>query len=202
MFEPLERTLQLIGDDVITACLAGRDSAREGLSEYKKSSIGRFRSLRRGTVYGILHDFYFDGVSRALEGNSRTQVIRNKAGDHVIIDDQMVVMFKKHSSDHRVSSYPTKNAKRYHSGAVTLNGLQLTTFTAGYVYDDDLNEVGAAVISHRLGLSKTPHWCVEIERPTASQHGAGYVFNAVLEPDIPLIQVEPKEQETEGTGDL
>ena len=194
-----EEVLRALGDDVIEACLAGRDNASKRLKEFKSSMPAAYRQLK-ASLAGNLHDWYFAGVSDALEGNKRVEVLSNKAGDHIVVDDEYIVMFKKHDSDRQIKSYPTRAARRFHSGQVMLSGIRMVTLTAGYLFDSDLNEVGAAVISQQRGLRRNPTWCVEIERDAAATQG--FRLTAVVEPTLPLIEVTPKRTPAEGTRDL
>jgi hypothetical protein len=196
-----EEVVSHLGGDVVAAILGGRESASIALKEFKQWSPKRFRALGASSLHGLIHDWYFDSVRDALDGSDRARVVSgNLTGDCIVVDDEFVVMFKKHDSDHRIRSYATKAARAYHSGLTTLAGMRLTTLTAGYLFDDSLNEVGTSVISFRRGLRRKPDWCFQIESDAASP--AGYTLNPVIEPPLPLIEVEPLRRPAEGTRNL
>lgn len=189
-----------LGDDVVAAILEGRRVATEGLQQFKVSNPKLFRALSPASLHGNIHDWFFDGVRDAVAESGRAKTLStNATGDCLVVDDKFVIMFKKHDSQHRVKSYSTRAARRFHSGLVTFSEMRMTSLTAGYLFDDDLNEIGTAVISYRHGLRRKPLWCYKIESDAAS--AAGYALNPVVEPPVPLIEIEPLRRAAEGTKD-
>ena len=187
--------IEELGDGVLRALVGGRDEAATGLQDLKRTMTKQFVTLAARTRFSFLHDVYFTAAAKRLEDDSRVQVLRNRAGDHFIVDDKYAVMVKHHDDERRVRSYSTRAARQYHSGLAMIDGLELITLTAGYLYDEDLNEVGAAVISHGRGLDRTPEWCYEI---TPEAGSAGIALNPLTTPPLPLIDVEPSERRAEG----
>ncbi len=190
-----------LGDDIVGVIFQGRDASAAALKQFKLSNPKLFRALSPASLHGAIHDWFFDAVRDAVAGSERAKAVStNATGDCLVVDGKFVIMFKKHDSDHRVKSYSTKAARRFHSGLITFSELRMTTLTAGYLFDEGLNEVGTAVISYRHGLRRKPLWCYQIESDAAS--AAGFALNPVIEPPIPLIEVEPLRRRAEGTRDL
>lgn len=186
-----------LGSDVLDALVAGRAHAMSMLSELKRLVPAHVRTMRDGSLAAIVHDFYFDGIQAAVADVPYATAERSKTlGDYLLVSESYVIRVKKHDRLGRVQAYETQAAKEFHSGSMRLDGLELVSLTAGYMFDDDLRELGSAVLSYRTGIRSVPEWCYELEEATGS---SGVSFRPIITPPTPLIETYPVRRETTGT---
>lgn len=186
-----------LGQVVLAGIVQGRTHADQMLVELKMLAPRHVRAMQDVALASTLHDFYFDGVTLALGEDPRVQIVRSKSsGDHIVVDDEYVIRFKKHDAYGRVQSLGTKAARDFHSGSVVLEGCELVSLTAGYIFDEDLREMGPAVLSYRTAIRSVPEWCYEISE--ASSGVTGITFNPIVSPQLPIIETTPVRREAEG----
>jgi hypothetical protein len=190
---------EALGSEVLVALVAGRSHASSMLGELKRLLPAHVRTLRDGSLAAIVHDYYFDGISEAIAKVPHAVAERRKTlGDYLVVKDIFVIRVKKHDHLGRVQAYETQAAKDFHSGSVRLDGLDLVALTAGYLFDDDLRELGSAVLSYRTGVRSVPEWCYELDEEAVS---SGIGFKPIVIPPAPLIETYPVRREATGTSE-
>ena len=127
-------------------------------------------------------------------------VIRdNDPTREVWYQNQYQIRIKRHSSEDKISTYPTATALEFWSnGQPTIPGLESHTLALGYRWDPELRDIGEAILSYRTGI-EDPVWAAVLKG--TQENLSGFIVERMSPelPDIDLSSVIFEEEQEESS---
>lgn len=159
-----------IGDKPIQAFATCVAAARSDLTVYRETfPTWVVESSERGLANWI-NDRMWAHLIRLVDGEDGVALIEKGVTREVVIGINYRFRLKRHDAVGMVASYDTPTFIEWCSqddGGGVLPGMEETRLIAGYVWDRNLREIGAPVISMRDGKEEIL-WIEELEEPVAS----------------------------------
>lgn len=158
------RVLDELGEKVIEALVGAIDAAREDLRGYRETLPEiALQSSARGMANWI-HDRIWYHACRLLDSVEDVACYERGPFREVIVKDRYRIRLKRHRLPAAVSTFLTQGALDFMEqpdGQRVLDGMEQLRLIFGYVWDEDSDEMGAAVLSMRHGI-KNVLWVHEM----------------------------------------
>lgn len=160
-----------------------------------RADLGEYRSLRPDWVSahsksGLAHwlqDRLWAHMTIELDGLPDVDMSDREPHREIGVGYTYRFRVKRHKAGGKVETYPTPLALRFMAqGQATLDGLEEINLIVGYEWDDELREVGPAVVSLRDAIGVK--WCEPLDDPHSGE-GGGNVAPVVphTAPPSPVI---------------
>ncbi len=191
-----------LGDKVVDALVAAVSGAKEDLDTYRAGMPGfAYEQSGRGLASWI-HDRMWQHLQRALFDVPGVLLFEQGPTREVVVGIEYRLRLKRHSADGMIRNYRTPTALTFwEADNFTLPGLEETRLCFGYVWNDDVEQMGEPVMSRRSSQDKVL-WMVRLDE----RGGAGGTSPTSVEPIVPpsapaLPRVDiPRPNETDGTA--
>lgn len=158
------RVLDELGEKVLEALVGAIDAAREDLRGYRETLPEiALQSSARGMANWI-HDRIWYHACRLLDLVEDVVCYERGPFREVIVKDRYRIRLKRHRLPAAVSTFLTQGALDFMEqpdGQRVLDGMEQLRLIFGYVWDEDSDEMGAAVLSMRHGI-KNVLWVHEM----------------------------------------
>ena len=158
------RVLDELGEKVLEALVDAIDAAREDLRRYRETLPEiALQSSARGMANWI-HDRIWYHACRLLDSVEDVVCYERGPFREVIVKDRYRIRLKRHRLPAAVSTFLTQGALDFMEqpdGQRVLDGMEQLRLIFGYVWDEDSDEMGAAVLSIRHGI-KNVLWVHEM----------------------------------------
>ena len=158
------RVLDELGEKVLEALVGAIDAAREDLRGYRETLPEiALQSSARGMANWI-HDRIWYHACRLLDSVEDVVCYERGPFREVIVKDRYRIRLKRHRLPAAVSTFLTQGALDFMEqpdGQRVLDGMEQLRLIFGYVWDEDSDEMGAAVLSMRHGI-KNVLWVHEM----------------------------------------
>lgn len=194
-----ESISEFLGQPVLTVILASRDASAAELADWRARTPGEISASSARGLANRIHDRFVYHMLTGLDDMSDVVYNENGPTRQFVVKDRIVLRCKRHDKQNKIKAYPTRAAMNHWGGAATLEGLSMLNLAAGYRWDKDLREMGAAVLSFRRGLDEQPLWIVELGR-AGGQSMPVRILPPVVPglPSIDLFGLGAERQEDEG----
>lgn len=185
-----------LGDKVMAAFVATVDKSRGDLAVYR-AALPRFVAdqSERGLANWI-HDRMWANLGVELQGLADVVMTERGVVREVGVGTNFIIRLKRHSQEGGIQTFPTLAAQEFWAqGDVqpALDGLELVTLGAGYMWMRDEREIGPAVLSLRDGIDEMI-WFEEIAR---FEDGTVAILNPEpVEPTRPTIHLAGEDEAT------
>jgi hypothetical protein len=196
-----EHVLEDLGDKVVQGLALMEAQTRDDLRVYRRT----FPSwVADSTDRGLLnwsHDRAWTHVMRIFDLIPEVSFVDQPPTRELYVGTRYRLRVKKHDIEGRVSTYLTQGALDFlEQEPATLDGLEEVRLIAGYRWDAELREVGAAVISLRNGSDHLV-WMHELDEPADGAVASTMPILPSTEPHTPEIRLTSDDERVEGTED-
>lgn len=155
MLRQRARVLEELGEKVLEALVGAIDSTREDLRTYRVALPGiAAQSSARGLANWI-HDRLWYHACRLMDLIDDVVCYEKGPFREIIVEDRYRIRLKRHRPLASVAAYPTQGAIDFMeqpNGQRVLEGMEQLRLIFGYVWDEDSDEMGPAVLSMRHGV--------------------------------------------------
>lgn len=189
-----------LGDKVVRAVAGATGRAREDLGVYRETHPDWVRAHSERGLANWVHDRVWDHLGRLLDGVEDVELIEHGVHREVRVGLRYVARVKRHDSDEKIRTYPTRSAIAFWAQSQQLKGLEEVSLAFGYRWDVDSRAICSPVISLRDGLGKPPIWLVELEEDGGAA-GVPISYTPV-EPTLPQIDLYEAADDREEGGEL
>ena len=164
------QVLEELGEKVLEALVAANDAARDDLHKYRVTLPDiATQSSTRGMANWI-HDRVWYHACRLLDSIDDVVCYEKGSFREVIVRDRYRIRLKRHRPPAAVATYPTQGAIDFMEqpdGQRVLEGMEQLRVIFGYVWDEDSDEMGPAMLSMRHGI-KNVLWVHELSSTRTS----------------------------------
>ena len=171
-----------LGDKVVHALSKSVRLARGDLSEYRQLKPGWVATASERGLSNWIHDRMWQHLLVCLDGIDGVTVRDEEPTREVFAGLRYRIRIKRHQSDGRVSNYPTETAIGFFEQVgrtYYIPSLEEINLIAGYEWEKEARDMGAALLSLRVGQSNII-WMTEL--PDVDEQGGGGV---VVQPTVP-----------------
>ena len=149
------QVLEELGEKVLEALVAAADAARDDLRKYRVTLPDiAAQSSARGMANWI-HDRIWYHACRLLDSIDDVVCYEKGPFREIIVKDRYRIRVKRHRPPAAVATYPTQGALDFMEqpgGQRVLEGMEQLRLIFGYVWDQDSDAMGPAVLSMRHGI--------------------------------------------------
>ncbi|MGI9000221.1 MAG: hypothetical protein ACR2GH_00985 [Pseudonocardia sp.] len=184
-----EQVLDDLGDKVAQglALMVGR--TRTDLETYRRTFPAWVADSTDRGLLNWCHDRAWVHALRIFDGVPEVSSVDQPPTRELYVGTRYRLRVKKHDVEGGVSTFLTQGALDFlEQEPVTLDGLEEIRLIAGYRWDPERRELGAAVISLRDGHDHVI-WMYELDEPAG---GVGTTTTPILsptEPSVPEIEM-------------
>lgn len=159
-----ESIAEFLGQPVLTAITDARDRSADELSMWRRTSPGEIAASSARGLANRIHDRFIHHMLVQLDQAEGVRLDDRGSTRQFIVNERVVLRCKRHDTQNKIKSYPTRAAINHWGGTVTLDGMATINLAAGYRWDKELRELGPAVLSFRKSLYARPLWTVDLGR--------------------------------------
>lgn len=196
-----EQVLNDLGRKVVQGLALMVARTRADLDVYRRTFPEWVADSTDRGLLNWCHDRAWVHVVRIFDGISEMSFVDQPPTRELYVGTRYRLRVKKHDIEGGVSTFLTQGALDFlEQEPATLDGLEEVRLIAGYRWDPELRELGAAVISLRDGHDHVI-WMHELDEPAG---GAGATTTPILppkEPRAPEIETPSDDERDEGTED-
>lgn len=193
-----QQVLDDLGDKLVEAFLEAMEVARADLDDLRAWRPGWFGLFTERFLANFLHERLWAELITRVSDHPGVEVIDREPTREIESGGRYVIRLKRHRKGDKISTYPTQKAKAFWMNEATLPGLERASLAMGYLWDPELRQIEASVLSYRDGLDH-PVWGVKFDR--ADEGGATGISWSSIDPTLPSIDLSAVLDEEEETED-
>ncbi len=159
--------LEALGGKVVEALGVIVSKARHDLHVYRTRFPDFVAEASERGLANWIHDRLWWHLNRSLEDVDTVKIVESGPTREIIVSETYRIRIKRHDGQGRVRSYPTAGANAFFEQLALQLHLDEGTevhLTAGYLWEAESREIGAAILSCRDGVDNLI-WMVELPEP-------------------------------------
>lgn len=191
-----EQVLDALGEKAVDGFGRAVVKARQDLAEFRAWRPGWVADSSSRGLLNLIHDRLWAHLTRELDDLPHVAFVDHPPKREMYVHGRFRFRVKRHTASGLVRTYPTQAALDFMAQPtqLPLDGLEEVHLCAGYVWDDELREIGESVLSLRDGMDLDRLlWMHRLDPPAAD--GFGGVAVPLLSPDTPRRPVVGLRQE-------
>ena len=193
--------LKDLGDKVVQGLALMVAHTADDLHVYRRTFPSWVADSTERGLLNWSHDRAWAHVTRIFDGISGVSFVDQPPKREIYVGTRYRLRVKKHDIEGRVSTYLTQGALDFlEQEPPTLDGLEEIRLIAGYRWDPELREVGAAVISLRDGVDHVV-WMHELDEPAAGAVASTVPILPPTAPRTPQIRMPSDDAVSERAED-
>lgn len=186
-----------LGDKVVDGFAAAVTATRQDLLTYRGAHPGWVADHSERGLANWLHDRLWANVTRVLDGIADVSFVDVGPTREIYVGHRYRLRVKRHGLSGAITTYPTQTALAFMvQDQLALDGLDEVRLCMGYLWDPDLRDASAAVLSLRDGQDEIV-WLVELPE-AAGGAGIRPLLPIVDGPELPGIDLGDETDRAEG----
>lgn len=160
-----DQALGELGDKAVEGMVRAVAQARADLAGYREFRQDWVSDASPTGLANWISDRIWAHLRVELDDVSGADLRQQGHTREIWIGTQVRVRVKRHDQSGRVASYPTRTALFVYNidpDEAPFSGLGVTTLTAGYVWDTETRQMGAAVLALSRELGSKAVWIEEL----------------------------------------
>ncbi len=149
------RVLEGLGDKALEAFCEIIDESRRDLSRYRQQNPDFVAQSSARGLANWIHDRMWHHARRMFDTIRDANLHESGVNREIILRERYRVRLKRHHPPAEVTTYPTVAALDFMEqpdNQLVIRGLEQVRLIVGYIWDEDAQEMGRAVLSMRDGL--------------------------------------------------
>jgi hypothetical protein len=193
-YPQVDQVLEDLGEKVVTGFALMVAQTREDLRVYRTTFPGWVSDSSDRGLLNWCRDRLWAHAVRVFDRVEGVDLNDRPPIREISVGARYRLRVKKHDVEGRVSTYPTQGALEFmEQEQLVLDGLDEVRLIAGYRWDADSRDLGAAVISLRDGMEKVV-WIHDLDEPATGSVSTVVPILPPSEPRPPQIEIQSDER--------
>ena len=173
-FSSWDEAREFLGDKLLGAWAAAVSKAAVDLAEYRSALPSQAAALSPRGLASVINDWLWAHLRSEVDEMAEAVITEQGPRREMMVRNQIRIRLKRHHGTGAIATYPTDEARRFYRQDEQLGSEQFvlfddfpnpTSLVFGYVWDRELEEIGAATVSYPISRSKS-RWVHKIGSAT------------------------------------
>jgi hypothetical protein len=174
-----------LGDKFILAFMSSVSDTRQDLSDFREWKPEWFVDFTQRFIANFIHERLWSAMIHRVSDHDSVIIVDQEPTRQIIHGTRYTIRFKRHRAGSAISSYPTAGSALFWTNRATLPTLESVSLAMGYIWDADLGQVGAPVLSFRDGKNN-PIWALTLADDEGEK--GGFTFGPI-DPELPTLDL-------------
>ncbi|MCI6584235.1 MAG: hypothetical protein SPK50_04240 [Mobiluncus porci] len=182
-----EEVREKLGEEFISRFVESVEGATADFKAFKKWHPDWAVSFSSRFIANFLHERIWARLKENASNLDSFEFVDKEPIREVHLGTELIMRIKRHDSNDRISSYPTRGAQEFWNiDFFTIPGLESFSLALGYHWDKDLREPQDALLTLYRKLNE-PIWSVKLSRDSANIETI--TWEPITNPSLPEIDL-------------